>query len=307
MDLEQLSGRLLFAVPKKGRLHEAVLKLLSGADIQFMRKMRLDIALSSNLPLALIFLPAADIAQFVGEGNVDIGITGKDMVAEANAESVVEILMDLGFGKCDLCVQVPVESPYKEPKDLIGKRVVTSFEVVSKNFFAELERAATNGTNGTQQAQLQTSIRYISGSVETGCALGLADAIVDLVESGDTMRAAGLHSIGVVLKSEAVLICNRKKHNTNPLIETIRRRIQGVIAAQKYVLCNYNITREKLPAARQITPGRKAPTISPLEDEGWIAVQVMILKNTVADIMDKLEAIGARDIMIFSINNCRLD
>ncbi|KAI8809368.1 ATP phosphoribosyltransferase [Cladochytrium replicatum] len=306
MDLEQLSGRLLFAVPKKGRLHEEVLKLLSGADIQFMRKMRLDIALSSNLPLALIFLPAADIAQFVGEGNVDIGITGKDMVAEANAESVVEILMDLGFGKCDLCVQVPVDSPYKEPKDLIGKRVVTSFEVVSKNFFGELEDVVANGPDWTQ-AELKTSIRYISGSVETGCALGLADAIVDLVESGDTMRAAGLHSIGVVLKSEAVLICNRKKHNTNPLIETIRRRIQGVIAAHKYVLCNYNITREKLPAARAITPGRKAPTISPLEDEGWIAVQVMVLKNTVADIMDKLEAIGARDIMIFSINNCRLD
>lgn len=124
--MDDISDRLLFAIPKKGRLHEQVMMLLKGADLQFHRKNRLDIALSTNLPVALIFLPAADIANFVGKGNVDLGITGQDMVSEGNAD--VEELVSLGFGKCSLRVQVPDGSPFRSAKDLIGKRIVTSFE-----------------------------------------------------------------------------------------------------------------------------------------------------------------------------------
>ena len=124
-----LTDRVLFAVPKKGRLYDHVMGLLQGADIQFLRKSRLDIAKSTNLPVAIVFLPAADIPKFVAEGNVDIGITGEDMIAEASVD--VEILLELGFGKCKLCVQVPIDSGITDVKQLVGKRIATSFENVT--------------------------------------------------------------------------------------------------------------------------------------------------------------------------------
>ncbi|KAJ3333890.1 ATP phosphoribosyltransferase (ATP-PRTase) (ATP-PRT) [Blyttiomyces sp. JEL0837] len=300
MDLQDLSDRLLFGIPKKGRLHEQVMTLLQGADIQFHRKNRLDIALSTNHPIALVFLPAADIAQFVGDGNVDIGITGQDMVAEASAN--VETLLNLGFGKCRLSVQVPLSSPFKKPEDLIGKRIATSFEHLVGNFFRKVEEEK----RATGEVVTPTKIQYVSGSVEAACALGLADAVVDLVESGETMHAAKLHAIGDILKSEAVLICNPTKHRQNPLVETVKRRIEGVIVAQRYLLCNYNIPRSKLHDAFKITPGKKAPTVSPLEHEDWAAVSAMVMKARVVDVMDQLEEIGAQDILIMEIKNARM-
>jgi len=171
MDLSDLSDRLLFAIPKKGRLYEHCLSLLNGADIQFYRKTRLDIALSTNLPLALVFLPAADIAKFVGEGNVDMGITGQDMVAENGAR--VKELVKLGFGKCSLCIQVPMASGITDPKQLVGKRIATSFEYLSEKYFNELEHSMRRegATVGP------TRVKYVGGSVEAACALGLADGI----------------------------------------------------------------------------------------------------------------------------------
>ena len=186
-----LNGRLLFAVPKKGRLHQPCLDLLSGSDIQFHRHNRLDIALVRNFPMALIFLPAADIPTFVGEGKVDLGITGKDQVAEHEADTpptdttgVVEI-MDLGFGSCKLQVQVPEKGPLQIPDQLVGKTVVTSFTALSKEYFRKLESQDANSApriNGsTAKEGLRTTIKFVGGSVEAACALGVADGIVDLV------------------------------------------------------------------------------------------------------------------------------
>lgn len=155
MDLvNHLSDRLLFAVPKKGRLHAASLDLLAGSDIQFRRETRLDIALVKNLPIALIFLPAADIPTFVGEGRVDLGITGRDQVHEHDShlplgeESGVEEVMDLGFGKCSLQVQVPGKGAIKDPKQLVGMNIVTSFTGLTEQYFARLE-----GMSGKREYQ----------------------------------------------------------------------------------------------------------------------------------------------------------
>jgi ATP phosphoribosyltransferase len=128
------------------------------------------------------------------------------------------------------------------------------------------------------------------------------------LESGDTMRAAGLHPIATLLQSEAVLITsNIAKHpNLTPLISLITNRIAGVVAARKYVVCQYNIRRDKLHAATALTPGKRAPTISPLEMEDWVAVGAMVEKNKIADTMDELVKIGAEDIMIFNLDNCRV-
>jgi ATP phosphoribosyltransferase len=122
------------------------------------------------------------------------------------------------------------------------------------------------------------------------------------------MRAAGLHAIGTLLESEAVLIKSTvpKHPELSPVIDLVTSRIAGVIAANKYVVCQYNISRDKLPAASHLTPGRRAPTISPLEEENWVAVTSMVEKKTIAGIMDELVKIGAEDVMIFNLDNCRV-
>merc|ERR1712000_300319 len=235
MDLvNHLEGRLLFAVPKKGRLNAATLDLLEGADIQFRRENRLDIALVKNLPIALIFLPAADIPTFVGQGRVDLGITGWDQV------------MDLGFGGCKLQVQVPEKGRFSATRDLIGTTIGTSFVHLAADHFAKLEAAADGDPNPESATantwQLRTKLIELSGSVEAACALGVAEGIVDLVESGETMRAAGLNAIDTVVESTAVLIKSNKPSNSE-MVELIASRIRGVITAQRYVLCQYNIQR----------------------------------------------------------------
>lgn len=319
MDLvNHLSDRLLFAVPKKGRLQVACLDLLSGSDIQFRRENRLDIALVKNMPIALIFLPAADIPTFVGEGRVDLGITGADQVAEHDAllphgeASNVEEVMDLGFGKCKLQVQVPERGDIKEAKDLVGKNIVTSFTALTEDYFARLEtgrgrsESIVNGANGTASPvpKLKTKIKYVGGSVEAACALGVADGIVDLVESGETMRAAGLCAIDTVVESTAILI--KSKTTTNQkMVNLITARIRGVIQAQKYVLCTYNVPRSKLPEATKITPGRRAPTITSLDEPDWVAVSAMVEKKELAGVMDRLEEVQATDILATALINSR--
>ncbi|KAF5382789.1 hypothetical protein D9615_002759 [Tricholomella constricta] len=302
MNAESLEGRLLFAIPKKGRLYDKCISLLAGADIQFRRSNRLDVCVVLNHPIALVFLPAADIPSFVGKGDVDLGITGHDVILEAQMQGLVTQVLRLGFGKCSLQVQVPEVGSIKTVDDLAGKRVVSSFKNLSQGYFNQVDsRLQLTGAN-------RTTIEYVGGSVEAACALGLADGIVDLVESGDTMRAAGLHAIATVLDTEAVLIKSNspKRPDVASIIDVITTRIAGVVAANKYVVCQYNISRDKLAAATLITPGRKAPTISPLEEDNWVGVSSMIEKSKSASIMDDLMKAGAEDILIFNLNNCRV-
>ncbi|KAM5471150.1 ATP phosphoribosyltransferase (ATP-PRTase) (ATP-PRT) [Microsporum audouinii] len=305
LDAPQISVDIL-TDKAEGRLQQASFDLLDGSDIQFRREHRLDIALVKNLPVALIFLPAADIPTFVGEGRVDLGITGQDQVAEYDIrglpghQSGVEEILDLGFGGCKLQVQVPEKGPISEPKELIGKNVVTSFTGLAESYFAKLE-GAQRKEDGTWD--IKTKIKYVGGSVEAACALGVADGIVDLVESGETMKAAGLKAIDTVINTNAVLV--KSRNSTNPLVDLILPRIRGVITAKKYVLCQYNIPRSILPKACTITPGKRAPTITALEEEGWVAVSAMVEKKQIATVMDDLSATGATDILVVGIANSR--
>ncbi|KAL8767046.1 MAG: hypothetical protein Q9209_006340 [Squamulea sp. 1 TL-2023] len=312
----------------EGRLNQAALNLLEGADIQFSREHRLDIALVKNLPIALVFLPAADIPTFVGEGRVDLGITGYDQVQEhqvgvralfrkrqfADAFISAEeqkksrgcgIIMDLGFGACKLQVQVPERGPYQSPKDLIGKNIGTSFVHLAERYFRDLELGGVNHVNGADVSphrKTKTNIVELSGSVEAAYALGVADGIVDLVESGETMKAAGLKPIDTVLESNAILIKSHSPGNPD-LVDLIAARIRGAITAQRYVLCQYNIERRSLAAATKIAPGKRAPTVISLDEEGWIAVSVMVEKKEIAPIMDELIVVGATDILVLGITN----
>jgi ATP phosphoribosyltransferase len=276
-----------------------------------------------------VFLPAADIPTFVGEGRVDLGITGRDQVAEHDCvnpptESTgVEEVMDLEFGKCKLQVQVPDKGSISRPEELVGKNIVTSFTNLSEQYFGRLEQQASGAeTNGDAPKASKTTIKYVGGSVEAACALGVADGIVDLVgmtqhasilvttlvnnhpESGETMRVAGLKAISTVVESTAVLIKSKHPSDTK-LINLITSRIRGYITAQKWVLCTYNIPRAKLDQVKGITPGKRAPTVTSLEEEDWVAVNVMVENKKIADTMDALEELGAEDILVTKLENTR--
>eukprot|EP01040_Poterioochromonas_malhamensis_P008068 gene8068-8722_t len=289
---EQNRQNALFAIPKKGRLYERIVKLLAGAGLDYDRPNRLDVAHCSNLPITLVFLPASDIASYVGEGNVDVGITGIDVVNESQVE--VEILMNLGFGKCNLSVQAPISSKIKDPSELSGKRIVTSFPNLTRAFFDKYDTP-----------ERKTHIKYVSGSVEAACGLGLADAVVDLVETGTTMKAAGLEIISEVLKSEAVLISSKTCRHPQ-LVQLIRKRIEGFITAANYLMIQYNVSRDCLTEAVKITPGKRAPTISALDGGDAVAVSALVKSKDSSNIMDQLEAVGATDILLFSIANSRM-
>ena len=151
--------------------------MLKGAGVEYHREPRLDIAICKDLNMTMVFLPSSDISKYVGEGNVDIGVTGIDIVEE-NSDLPVERVLELGFGKCRLCVQAPVTSNITDIKSLAGKRIVTSFPSLTKKYFDVLDK----------EMGVTTNIRFVSGSVEAACGLGLADAVVDLVETGTTMK-----------------------------------------------------------------------------------------------------------------------
>jgi len=309
---DSVQGRLLFAIPKKGRLYDQCIKLLIGADIKFFRSNRLDVSVVQNHNIALVFLPASDIPRFVGEGNVDLGITGQDQIRESQMTDHVTEVLKLGFGKCALQVQVPEDSLYKNVEDLAGKRIATSFEVVAGGYFKEVDKKVEE-RDGGEKSSAPTKIEYVGGSVEAACALGLSDGIVDLVESGETMRAAGLHAIATVLETEAVLISSNNPSSPShrdpslaSLIQRITARIEGVVASSRFSLCIYNIQRELLAKAFAITPGRRAPTVSPLDQDGWVAVNVMVETKKLADVMDELVECGAEDILVTKLENCRV-
>lgn len=286
-------GNCRFAIPKKGRLHEKCVGMLKGAGIEFRREPRLDVALCVGLPITLVFLPASDIAKFVGKGDVDIGITGFDVVTESQVE--VDKVLDLGFGKCKLCVQAPVVDEIKAVESLAGKRIATSFTSITTDFFKDYD----------EKAGTKTEISFVSGSVEAACSLGLADAVVDLVETGTTMKAAGLEIVHEILETEAILISNPNSTHQD-LIKLMKNRIEGYITATKYAMIIYNVENEKLAEAIKITPGKRSPTITSLECGNVKSVSSLVLKKEVSDKMDALQACGATDILVVDISNSRM-
>lgn len=280
---------LRIGIPSKGRLSELACDLLLQSGMHFRRQDRSLFARVGGFPVDITFLRTDDIPVLCEEGAIDLGITGSDLVQEAQAD--VDCRMKLGVGRCRLAICVPEESSIRTPSDLHGKRVATSFPATTKNYLAN--------------HQAETHLVELSGSVEVMIALGVADAIVDLVETGSTLVANRLRILTEIGQYEAVLIQNRKCRDT-ALADRIVRRLEGVVIARDYSLLEYNIPRNQLAAAERVTPGFKSPTISALEDNHWCAVRVMVRRNEVINVMEKLESLGASAILETTINNCRL-
>jgi ATP phosphoribosyltransferase len=284
-----MSENLRIGVPSKGRLAEVSTELLVDAGLKFRRQDRSLFARVKEMPIDITFLRTDDIPVLCAEGAIDLGITGADLVAESG-EMIVE-RMNLGVGNCRLAVCVPEDGKIKSPKDLANQRIATSFPNVTNGYFAK--HGVTAHTT------------KLTGSVEVMIALGVADAIVDLVETGSTLAANRLRILDEIGKYETVLIQNpQTKHVA--LCDRVVRRLEGVVIARAYSLLEYNVPMAKLAEAEKITPGYNSPTVNPLEDKNWCAVRAMVKRNEVIGIMEQLEALGATAILETSIANCRL-
>lgn len=280
---------LRIGIPSKGRLAELAVELLLEAGLSFRRQERSLFARVREMPVDVTFLRTDDIPVLCAEGAIDLGITGSDLVEESGAELVARL--KLGMGNCRLAVCVPDDSPVQTAKQLAGHRIATSFPHVTKRYLAE------HGAEG--------HIVDLKGSVEVMIALGVADAIVDLVETGSTLAANHLRILDEIGRYETVLIQNPQTPHTE-LADRIARRLEGVVIARSYSLLEYNVPEAKLAEAEKITPGFNSPTVNRLEQKGWYAVRAMVKRGDVIEIMERLEKLGATAILETAIKNCRL-
>jgi ATP phosphoribosyltransferase len=235
------------------------------------------------------YLRPRDIAVYVGEGTLDVGVTGRDMLLDSAAEA--DEVLELGFGETRFRFAAP-EGSKLDVSGLDGKRIATSYPGLVRAF---LNRAGV-------RARLIT----LDGAVESSVRLGVADVIADVVETGSTLRRAGLELFGEpLLVSQAILI-QRRPVLASAATELLLRRLNGVIAARTYLMVDYNVPKAKLDAAIKITPGLDSPTVSPLAQSGWVAVRAMIPRLDSQQIMDALWDVGAEAILVTNIHACRL-
>ena len=280
---------LRLGVPSKGRLSDQASALLNQAGLSFRRLERSLFASVREIPVDITFLRTDDIPILCAEGAIDMGITGSDLVAESDVD--VHSRLQLGVGKCRLAVCVPEESDLQEVSELDGCRIATSFTRVTRRYLDEYGCKA--------------HVVPLTGSVEIMISLGVADAIVDLVETGTTLVANRLRILAEMGRHETVLIQNRHRRHSE-LADRVVRRVEGVVIARSYSLLEYNVPRSKLSQAKKITPGFNSPTVSALEDANWCAIKVMVPHGEVNQVMEELETLGAHAILETKIANCRL-
>lgn len=282
-------SNLRIGIPSKGRLSELASDIMQQAGLNFRRQDRSLFARVADLPVDITFLRTEDIPVLCAEGAIDMGITGSDLVTEASVDLIRRL--ELGVGRCRLAVCVPDDAGIKSVSELSGRRVATSFPRVSEAFF--------------KKHQADVHLVPLSGSVEVMIALGVADAIVDLVETGSTLAANRLMILDEIGRYETILVQNHERRHAEQA-DRIVRRLEGVVIARSYSLLEYNIPRDRLAEAEKITPGFRSPTVNPLEDPAWCAVRAMVKRKEVIDVMEKLEALGASAILETQITNCRL-
>ncbi len=284
-----MTENLRIGVPSKGRLAELSTQLLKEAGLRFRRQDRSLFARVREMPIDITFLRTDDIPVLCAEGAIDLGITGADLVCESGAKLTERL--QLGVGNCRLAICVPDTGDVKTVGDLAGKRIATSFPHVTETFLAKHNATA--------------HFVKLTGSVEVMIALGIADAIVDLVETGSTLAANRLRILEEIGCYETVLIQNPKTQH-QALVDRVVRRLEGVVIARAYSLLEYNVPADKLAEAEALTPGFESPTISRLEEENWFSIRAMVKRGEVIEIMEQLEELGATAILETAIANCRL-
>jgi ATP phosphoribosyltransferase len=279
---------LKIAVPNKGALSEAASTMLREAGYAQRSDSKQLTKIDPDNGVEFFYLRPRDIALYVGEGTLDAGITGRDLLLDSNSTAAESL--QLGFGRSKFRFAARPGTA-ETVADLAGKRIATSYDGVVKRYLVD--------------QGVDASVVRLDGAVETSIQLGVADVIADVVETGSTLRAAGLEVFGdVILESEGVMITRTDADSS--ALEIFIRRLQGVLVARAYVMMDYDIRAERVEEAISLTPGIESPTVSPLHREGWVAVRSMVPRATAQRVMDELFALGARAILTTDIHACRL-
>ena len=278
--------RLTLAVPSKGRMAEPALRLCADAGLSFEATERALLVPCANAPVDLLLVRAHDVPEYVQDGVVDLGITGANLVAEAEAR--VETIAELGFARCSLQAAVPQDAPQASVEELDGLRVATAYPVSTR---ASLQRLG-----------VRAELVPVSGSVEAAPRLGLADAIVDLVSTGSTASANGLRLLGPLLESQAVLVANAAALNgRRELVERLELMISGVVAARRRRYLMLNAPRDALDRIAALLPGMGAPSVIDLADPGLVAVHAAVEADQVWELLAPLKAAGASSILVLPV------
>lgn len=275
------------AVPNKGSLADSSIAILKEAGYRQRVDARDLVLLDPENEVEFYYLRPRDIAIYVGSGELEAGITGRDLLIDSGAPA--KEILNLGFGGSTFRFAGSADRDWKIG-DLAGKRIATAYPGLVANHLTELKISAV--------------VVRLDGAVESSVRLGVADVIADVVSTGNTLRQAGLKIFGEpILNSEAVLIKNASQADG---LEILMRRLQGVVTARQYVLLDYDIPRSALDRACELTPGLESPTISPLQKADWVAVRAMVPRQDTNAVMDDLWTIGARGILVTDIHACRL-
>jgi ATP phosphoribosyltransferase len=280
---------LKIAVPNKGSLSESASLMLREAGYRQRTDMRDLTLLDPENEIEFYYLRPRDIAIYVGSGELELGITGRDLLIDSGVTA--REILPLDFGKSTFRFAGPLDKKLQE-KDLAGLRIATAYPGLLEKYLSEKKLAA--------------KVVRLDGAVESAIRLGVADVIADVVSTGGTLRQAGLAIFGdPLLQSEAILI-EREGATRSDVVETVLRRLNGVVIARQYVLVDYDVSDEYLDAACAMTPGIESPTVSPLQKSGWSAVRAMVKRKEVNRVMDDLWKLGARGILVTDIHACRL-
>ena len=234
------------------------------------------------------FLRPKDIAIYVAQGVLDLGITGRDLALDSRAK--FNEVLDLGFGASTFRYAAPAGEQWDVPK-LQGKRIATSYPNVVRNHLS---------ANG-----IEADVIRLDGAVEISIHLGVADVIADVVSTGATLRQQGLKPFGEPIVSSEAVVIKREGEEVTAEENVVLSRIRGILNARHYVMLDYNVAEEKLPDVEAVTPGLTGPTISPLAREGWVAVRVMVPRKQANQVMDALEGLGAEAILASDLRIAR--
>lgn len=280
---------LRIAVPNKGSLADSSIQILKEAGYRQRTDSRDLVLIDSANGVEFYYLRPRDIAIYVGSGELEAGITGRDLLIDSAA--LAEEILPLDFGASTFRFAGPASESFSVAS-ISGKRVATAYPGLVEKHLADLKISA--------------SVVRLDGAVESSVRLGVADLIADVVSTGNTLKQAGLAIFGdAILISEAILI-KRTGTTLAPELEILMRRLQGVVTARQYVLLDYDVPTDRIDAACAITPGLESPTISPLQKANWVAVRAMVLRKDTNRLMDELWALGARGILVTDIHACRL-
>lgn len=280
---------LRIAIPNKGGLAAPAMTLLQEAGYRTTRRGRELYVTDTDNQVEIFFLRPRDIAVYIGAGYIHAGITGRDLVQDSGVEAIE--VRALEFGRSTFRFAAPA-GQINQIAHLAGKRIATSFDLIVRNFLLAKDISA--------------QVVHLDGAVESAVRLGVADAIADVVETGNTLRAAGLEVFGdPILQSSAVLITSAKNRTLEQL-QVLDQRLGGVLNARNYVLVDYNIDRDRMEQVAAVTPGISSPTISPLHDPQFLAVRAMVPRKTVNQTVDQLHQLGASGILVTELLSCRI-